>query len=86
MKNNEEKFLKILGFLIKRYRGAAKYSQKKLAEDSMISANQLRKIEKAQCNTSVETIFRICNSLGIGIEDLFSEIAELMRKDIIYID
>lgn len=86
MRTNEEKFLKITGFLIKKHRKAANYSQLELAALVLISTNQLRKIEKAQCNTSIETIFRICNSLGIGIDDLFKEIAELMTKDIMYID
>jgi transcriptional regulator with XRE-family HTH domain len=57
-----------LAEIIKERRKQLKITQIDLAELSDISTRQLSDIETAQANTTIDTLGKICETLGLSIE------------------
>ncbi len=71
MENDEKKFIVNFGNLVRTIRIEKNLSQEMLANDANIPINQIGRIERAEINTSLVTIFKIANALQIDIKDLF---------------
>ena len=59
---------KVLAQIIKQRRKQLKITQVDLAELSEISTRQLSDIETAQASTTLDTLSKICETLGLTIE------------------
>ena len=68
---SEDKFLIDLGLRIKMLRENKNLSQEDLANDCNIPKSQVTRIEKAKVNTTVRTLVKISNALGIELKELF---------------
>lgn len=69
----EEIFLFQLGKRLRKIRVERGLSQEDLANDSDIPINQIGRIERAQINTTLLTIFKIAKALDIDIKEFFKE-------------
>ena len=76
-----------LGLQIKRQRQAQDLKLSDVAKIADISQGMLSKIENAQVSTSLETLSRLCDVLGLPLSKLFSEYdqqdgsAQLVKAD-----
>lgn len=68
---SEDKFLIDLGLRIKKLRESKNLTQENLANDCDIPKSQITRIEKAKINTTVKTLIKISNALGVEFKDLF---------------
>lgn len=68
---SEDKFLIDLGLRIKKIRESKNLTQENLANDCDIPKSQITRIEKAKINTTVKTLIKISNALGVDFKDLF---------------
>lgn len=75
------KLLKVIGYLIKKQRNMANFTQDRLAREAFISTNYVRDIEKGKKAVSVEILYRICNAFGLGISDFFIQVEKLMSEE-----
>ena len=71
MEISEKKFIENFGFQVRKVRTAKNFSQEMLANDSNIPINQIGRIERAEINTSLVTIYKISKALEIDIKGLF---------------
>ena len=62
-----------LGMQIKRQRQAQDLKLSDVAKIADISQGMLSKIENAQVSTSLDTLSRLCDVLGLPMSKLFSE-------------
>lgn len=62
-----------MGTQLKRYRQAQGFKLSDVAEIAEISQGMLSKIENAQVSTTLETLSRICDVLGIRLAHLFHQ-------------
>ncbi|MGK4566929.1 helix-turn-helix domain-containing protein [Flavobacterium sp. 3HN19-14] len=60
-----------LGLRIKMLRENKNLSQENLANDCDIPKSQITRIEKARINTTVKTLVKISNALGVEFKELF---------------
>jgi transcriptional regulator with XRE-family HTH domain len=70
--DNELAFLKTLGKKLQAKRRAKKISQATLSYDANIPKSQIGRIERGEINTTVLTLFKICNALEIDMRDLLT--------------
>lgn len=70
---NGMKLEQYIGIQIKRYRQEQGLKLSDVAQSSEISQGMLSKIENAQVSTSLETLSRLCEVLGIPLSTLFSQ-------------
>jgi len=68
---DEKKFLRLFGKRLREIRIEKGLSQEDLANDSNIPINQIGRIERAQVNTTLKTIFKIARALDIDVTDFF---------------
>ena len=71
MKIDEKKFAENFGKKIREVRIKANLSQEMLANDANIPINQVGRIERAEINTSINTIYKLAKALEIDVKDLF---------------
>lgn len=71
MENSEKDFLKNFGNTLRIKRLDKNLSQEMLANDANIPINQIGRIERAEINTSLVTIYKIAKALDIDIKQLF---------------
>ena len=71
MKIDEKKFVEKFGKKIREVRINANLSQEMLANDANIPINQVGRIERAEINTSLNTIYKLAKALNIEIKELF---------------
>ena len=71
MKIDEKKFAENFGKKIREVRIKANLSQEMLANDANIPINQVGRIERAEINTSINTIYKLAKALEINVKDLF---------------
>lgn len=71
MENSEKDFLKNFGNTLRIKRLDKNLSQEMLANDANIPINQIGRIERAEINTSLATIYKIAKALDIDIKQLF---------------
>lgn len=65
------RFHKHLGNKIRATREANGISQEELAERSNLSVNQIGRIERAERSPNLTTLLKICDGLGISVQELF---------------
>lgn len=76
-----EKLLKVIGYTLRNQRKMSGFTQKRLSEEAFLSANYIRDIEYGKKAVSVEILYRICTTLGIGITDFFQQVEQLMSEE-----
>lgn len=69
------------GLAVRKFRQANSLSQEKLAELASLHRNLIGLVERGKVSASVESIYSICDALGIKATDLFSE-AEALFSDL----
>ena len=62
-----------IGAIIKKHREEKGVSQLDMAIDIEMSANQIGRIERAESNPTVETLYAIANYFGIDIIEFFKK-------------
>ena len=67
----EKKFIVNFGIKVRKLRTDKNISQEMLANDANIPINQIGRIERAEINTSIITIYKIALALELDIRDLF---------------
>lgn len=72
MKSDEKIFIIEFGKNLKRIRIEKNLSQEMLANDANIPINQVGRIERAEVNTTLSTIFKIAKALDIDVEKLLN--------------
>ncbi len=80
IKKQESKFLINVGQILREYRIQRGLSQENLANDADIPINQIGRIERAEINTSLLTIFKITNALEISFLDFFEKLESILKK------
>ncbi len=65
-----------LGTLIRRHRKEQKLTLKTVAEKTQVSEGFLSQVENNVNSPSVETLIRICNSIGINADDLLNQVEQ----------
>jgi transcriptional regulator with XRE-family HTH domain len=71
IENDEIQLIKSVGEKIKKRRLELDLSQETLSLDANIPRNQVGRIERAEINTSIVSLFKICKVLKIDMADLF---------------
>ena len=71
IENDEIQLIKSVGDKIKKRRLELDLSQETLSLDANIPRNQVGRIERAEINTSIVSLFKICKVLKIDMADLF---------------
>jgi len=67
----EAEILKLVGLNIRKAREIKGLSQFQLSVDAEIPKSQVGRIERAEINTTLATLSKIANALGINFLDLF---------------
>ena len=70
---NSLKLEQYIGIQIKRHRQEQGLKLSEVAQMANISQGMLSKIENAQVSTSLDTLIRLCEVLGISVSTLFSQ-------------
>lgn len=70
MEISEDKFLIDLGIRIRRLREQREFSQQDLADYCGIPKIQIQRIELAKVNTTIKTLVKIANALGVEPKEL----------------
>ena len=70
--NFEKNFIICFGKKVKHYRLINNLSQEMLANDANIPINQIGRIERAEVNTSLLTVFKIATALQLEVKELLN--------------
>lgn len=73
MDSADKKYLQLIGNNIRVIREKSGFSQFQLAMECELSKNQIGRIERAEISTSILTLKRIADVLGVKVEDLIAE-------------
>lgn len=65
MSISEDKFIEAVGLQIKRLREEKNLSQEDLANDCNIPKSQIGRIERAEINTTLRTLYKIADVLQV---------------------
>lgn len=68
---------------LKKYRKSARVSQEKLGNDIGMGQNSISKIENCYRNTSLDTVGKIANGLGISPYMLFMSDDDISAKKLL---
>jgi transcriptional regulator with XRE-family HTH domain len=79
MENYHEIDFKAVGARIKNARRKLKFTQEKVAENAFITSQFLSRLENGHESAKIGTYRQIASVLGLTLDDLFYENAELMR-------
>ncbi|UGU18102.1 helix-turn-helix domain-containing protein [Sinomicrobium kalidii] len=81
MKNDDlDKLLINIGKIIRKLREEEDISQLTLGNDVGLSANQIGRIERAEGNPTVKSLFGIAKHYNIDISDFFKDPATIEAK------
>jgi transcriptional regulator with XRE-family HTH domain len=69
--NKNKKFLKAFGENLFRLRTERKLSQEELANEADIPINQVGRIERAEVNTTISTVYSLASALKVKPASLF---------------
>ncbi len=69
----EEWLMRLIGKNIKNLREAKNWSQHKLSVEALIPKNQVGRIERAEINTTVVSLYRISAALEVDIQNLLRD-------------
>lgn len=64
-------FIKNFGAIVKKIRIENKHKQESFAHSVHMSTKQISDIENGKACCRIDTLYKICSSLNITIEDLF---------------
>ena len=64
--------LTLIGYNIRRIRTSNGFTMEVLANLAGIEYRQLGKIERGEANSTVKTLHRIAEALGVGIAEIFT--------------
>ncbi len=67
----KKKFLQTIGYKVKSARELKGFSQFQLGIEAEIPKNQIGRIERGEINTSIFTLKRIADSLGVNVVEFF---------------
>lgn len=81
MKGNMTELTEIIGQRIRNYREGQKMSREKLAELADLHPTYIAQLERGEKNATINTLDRICNSLGITMEQLFEKINNKAKRN-----
>lgn len=70
---HDQKVIDFLADRIKTLRKEKGITQEELANEAEIGIAQLKRIENANVNTSISTIFRISKALNIPLNEMFNK-------------
>ena len=73
MELSDKKYLLLIGNNIRKLREIRGISQFELATESVLSKNQIGRIERAEISTSILTLKKIADVLSVKVEDLIAE-------------
>lgn len=73
MNSADKKYLQLIGNNIRVIRESRGLSQFQLATECELSKNQVGRIERAEISTTILTLKRIADVLGVKVEDLIAE-------------
>lgn len=71
--NEYDTYLKKVGNTLRKIRKEKGFSMENLANEAEIEYRQLGRIERGEINTSIISLLRICNTLGIEMKALFED-------------
>lgn len=66
----------LVGRNVRRLRVAQGISQERLAYDSGVDRSYLGGMERGEANPTVDVLERLAETLGVGLGELFTDIAE----------
>lgn len=70
----------ILGRNIRLYRALLRLSQASIAKKAGISRCQLSKIENGHSLGNISTLVKICDAIGVGIQDIVSNDFKVIKR------
>ena len=70
MNASEDNFLQLVGLRVKKLREERNLSQEDLANDCNIPKSQIGRIERAEINTTLRTLYKIAIALRVEPQDL----------------
>ncbi|WP_334126695.1 helix-turn-helix transcriptional regulator [Empedobacter brevis] len=73
MDSADKKYLQLIGNNIRVIRESRGFSQFQLATECELSKNQIGRIERAEISTTILTLKKIADVLGVKVEDLIAE-------------
>jgi transcriptional regulator with XRE-family HTH domain len=65
----------VIGTILKIFREKTRKNQSEIAQKAGISISMLSQIERGLVSPSIDTLFQVCEALGMEISDLFRRIA-----------
>ena len=65
-----------IGIILKAYREKTGLNQAEIAKRAHISTSMLSQIERAVVSPSIDTLYAVCNALGMDITHLFRSISD----------
>ncbi|RZK26881.1 MAG: XRE family transcriptional regulator [Flavobacterium sp.] len=72
MNASEDNFLQLVGLRVKKLREERNLSQEDLANDCNIPKSQIGRIERAEINTTLRTLYKISTALKVEPVELLS--------------
>ena len=69
-----------LGAEIRAWRRRHKVSQEKFAEGSLLSANEIRRLERGRTNPELKTLVLIATGMGLSLGVLFTAAEKRWRE------
>lgn len=73
-------FVKEFGQLVKKLRIEASDKQETLAYSIGISTRQLSDIENGKATCRIDTVYKICNALGLTLSEFFLQLQKINVK------
>lgn len=74
--SGDRKLIKKVGERVRFLREKAEKSQFQLSIIAEVPKNQIGRVERGEINTSLVTLGRIADALGVGIKELFNDSIE----------
>jgi len=70
----------VFGRVLRRYRLRKDWSQMKLAMEAGMHLNALGNLERGQRNPSLQTIFLLCQALGVSVAKFMADVERTARR------
>lgn len=83
MKGSMSEITEIIGRRIRDYREGQKMSRETLAELADLHPTYIAQLERGEKNATINTLDRVCNALGITMEQLFEKINNQPKRNTI---
>jgi transcriptional regulator with XRE-family HTH domain len=73
-----------IGVILKAYREKTGLNQAEIAKKAHISTSMLSQIERSVVSPSIDTLFSVCNALGLDITHLFRSISDKQQVRVLH--